>query len=47
MALLLTGTSLALAQSTPQPAQDAMLANGPPTWDNNHDGNMRRMEEIC
>jgi hypothetical protein len=36
--LLLTGASLALAQSTRQPAQDAMLANGPPTWDANHDG---------
>jgi hypothetical protein len=36
--LLLTGAAVALAQSTPQPAQDAMLANGPPTWDANHDG---------
>jgi len=36
--LLLTGASLALAQSTPQPAQDPMLANGPPSWDANHDG---------
>jgi hypothetical protein len=38
VALLLTGVSLALAQSAPRPAQDAMLANGPPTWDANHDG---------
>jgi EF hand len=36
--LLLTGASLALAQSTPQPAHDPMLANGPPSWDANHDG---------
>jgi EF-hand domain pair len=36
--LLLTGVPLALAQSTPQPAQDPMLANGPPIWDTNHDG---------
>jgi hypothetical protein len=38
VALLLTGVPLALAQSTPPPAQDAMLANGPPIWDANHDG---------
>src|SRR5450756_459404 len=37
-ALLLTGVSLALAQSTPQPAQDGMLKNGPPIWDTNRDG---------
>jgi Ca2+-binding EF-hand superfamily protein len=36
--LLLTGASLALAQSAPRPAQDALLANGPPIWDTNHDG---------
>jgi hypothetical protein len=36
--LLLTGASVALAQSTPQPTQDPMLANGPPSWDTNHDG---------
>jgi Ca2+-binding EF-hand superfamily protein len=34
--LLLTGMSLALAQSAPRPAQDAQ--NGPPIWDTNHDG---------
>jgi hypothetical protein len=33
---LLTGTSLALAQSAPRP--DPMLSNGPPSWDENHDG---------
>ena len=38
VALLLSGASLALAQPTPQPAQDAMLSNGPPIWDTNHDG---------
>ena len=38
VALLLSGVSLALAQSTPQPARDGMLKNGPPTWDSNHDG---------
>jgi Ca2+-binding EF-hand superfamily protein len=37
LALLLTGGSLALAQSSPQPAQDGMLKNGPPIWDANHD----------
>jgi Ca2+-binding EF-hand superfamily protein len=36
--LLLTGMPLALAQSTPRPAQDALLQNGPPIWDANHDG---------
>ena len=36
-ALLLTGISPALAQSTPQPAQDGMLKNGPKVWDANHD----------
>jgi EF-hand domain pair len=36
--LLLTGASPALAQSTPQPAQDGMLKNGPPIWDANRDG---------
>jgi hypothetical protein len=34
--LLLTGSSLAVAQSAPRP--DAMLNNGPPIWDANHDG---------
>jgi len=38
VALLLTGVSLALAQSTPQPAQDGLLKDGPPAWDANHDG---------
>jgi EF-hand domain pair len=37
-ALLLAGTRLALAQTTPPPAQDGMLKNGPPIWDANHDG---------
>jgi hypothetical protein len=36
--LVLTGASVAFAQSAPRPAQDAMLANGPPVWDTNHDG---------
>jgi EF-hand domain pair len=36
--LLLTGATLALAQSSPRPAQDPMLNNGPPIWDDNHDG---------
>ena len=36
--LLLTGASVAFARSAPRPAQDAMLANGPPVWDANHDG---------
>jgi hypothetical protein len=34
--LLLTGSSLAVAQSAPRP--DVMLNNGPPIWDANHDG---------
>jgi hypothetical protein len=34
--LLLTGASLALAQSDSQ--SDPMLSNGPPIWDTNHDG---------
>jgi Ca2+-binding EF-hand superfamily protein len=38
LVLFVTGISLALAQSAPRPAQDPMLANGPPTWDSNHDG---------
>jgi Ca2+-binding EF-hand superfamily protein len=38
VALLLAGMPPALAQSAPKPAQDAMLANGPPIWDTNHDG---------
>jgi Ca2+-binding EF-hand superfamily protein len=36
MGLLLTGASLAVAQSAPRP--DPMLSNGPPVWDTNHDG---------
>ncbi len=36
--LLLTSVAVALAQSTPPPARDAMLGNGPPIWDANHDG---------
>jgi hypothetical protein len=36
--LLLTSVSPALARSTPQPAQDGLLKNGPPAWDANHDG---------
>jgi hypothetical protein len=44
--LLLTGGPFALAQSAPagdatapsRPAQDALLKNGPPIWDANHDG---------
>jgi len=36
LGLLLSATSLALAQSAPRP--DAMLNNGPPSWDTNHDG---------
>jgi Ca2+-binding EF-hand superfamily protein len=36
LGLLLTGTSLAVAQSAPRP--DPMLNNGPPLWDANHDG---------
>ena len=38
LTLLLAGVSFALAQSDPKPAQDPMLANGPPVWDTNHDG---------
>jgi Ca2+-binding EF-hand superfamily protein len=38
MGLLLTGGSLTLAQSAPQPAQDGMLKNVPPVWDANRDG---------
>jgi hypothetical protein len=34
--LLLTSAPLAFAQSAPRP--DAMLNNGPPVWDANHDG---------
>jgi hypothetical protein len=34
--LLLTSGPLAFAQSAPRP--DAMLNNGPPVWDANHDG---------
>jgi hypothetical protein len=36
--LLLTGSSLALAQSAPKPAQDALLKYGAESWDANHDG---------
>jgi len=39
LGLLLIGGSLALAQSAPPPPPgDAMLSNGPPIWDANHDG---------
>jgi hypothetical protein len=38
LTLILAGVSFALAQSDPKPAQDPMLANGPPVWDTNHDG---------
>jgi hypothetical protein len=38
VALIVTGVSVALAQSAPQPAQDGMLKDGPPIWDANHDG---------
>ncbi|MGD0848992.1 EF-hand domain-containing protein [Bradyrhizobium sp.] len=34
--LLLTGSSLVVAQPAPRP--DPMLDNGPPLWDANHDG---------
>jgi hypothetical protein len=34
--LLLTASSLAVAQPAPRP--DPMLDNGPPLWDTNHDG---------
>jgi Ca2+-binding EF-hand superfamily protein len=37
-ALLLAAAPCAFAQSDPKPAQDPMLANGPPVWDTNHDG---------
>ena len=37
VALLLAGAP-AFAQSTPQPARDGMLKDGPPIWDANHDG---------
>lgn len=36
--LLLAAEPPALAQSSPQPAQDGTLKNGPPAWDANHDG---------
>ena len=36
LGLILTGTSLAVAQPAPRP--DAMLNNGPPIWDDHHDG---------
>ena len=36
MAMLLASAASAVAQSAPRP--DAMLNNGPPTWDANHDG---------
>jgi hypothetical protein len=36
MGLLLIARPLALAQPAPRP--DAMLNNGPPVWDANHDG---------
>ena len=36
--LLLTNGLSAFAQSSPQPAQDGMLKNGPPAWDANRDG---------
>ena len=38
VALLLMGVSLVLAESAPQPAQDALLKNGPPIWDTNRAG---------
>jgi Ca2+-binding EF-hand superfamily protein len=38
MGLFLTSGHVALAQSTPQPAQDGMLKSGPPVWDTNRDG---------
>lgn len=38
MGLLLTGGSLAAAQSAPKQAQDALLKNDPEIWDANHDG---------
>jgi len=30
--------ALLLTSESAQPAQDALLANGPPVWDTNHDG---------
>lgn len=36
LGLFLTGSSLAVAQSAPRP--DPMIDNGPPAWDENHDG---------
>jgi hypothetical protein len=36
--LLLASAPPALAQTTPQAAQDGMLKSGPPAWDANHDG---------
>jgi EF-hand domain pair len=36
--LLLTSAAAVLAQFAPPPARDAMLGNGPPIWDANHDG---------
>lgn len=36
--LLLTSGPIAFAQSDPRPAQDGLLANGPPVWDTNRDG---------
>jgi hypothetical protein len=38
VALLLTGVPPALTQSASRPAQDALLSNGSPVWDTNHDG---------
>jgi len=36
LTLFFTGSSLAVAQSAPR--ADALLNNGPPVWDANHDG---------
>jgi Ca2+-binding EF-hand superfamily protein len=36
--LLLMSGFAALAQSAPPPTRDALLGNGPPIWDDNHDG---------
>jgi hypothetical protein len=38
LGLVLIYIPTAFAQSAPRPAQDALLANGPPAWDANHDG---------
>ena len=39
LGLLLISAPIALAQSVPPPPRgDAMLSNGPPVWDDNHDG---------